>query len=959
MKPQLLFLSVLATLGLQAGRLAEKPEKISFTENKGQVSDQNNKPRPDVLYSGNAGDMTFHLRNGGLSYQFTKIDSWKEEEDPKTRKKTKTPEFSTIYRLDMDWLNCNVSPLMQTDETLPGHSNYYLAACPDGVKNVKSYAGVTYRNLYDHIDLHFYEKNGALKYDYLVAAGADYRQIQLTVKGAQKISLSSMGELIITTPLGTIKEAAPLVTQDGKVLSSKWVIKNSVLSFEIMNLQPGKALVIDPLVRAWGTYYGNVYSEGLATSTDALNNVYMSGRAENSTLIATAGSHQSTCAGLSDAFLVKFNSAGLRAWGTYYGGNSDDRGYGCATDASGNVFVAGVTASPAGIATPGSYKPTFLGGWCNAFLVKFDATGARLWGTYYGEWGPDWGFGCATDASGNVYITGITSSTAGIGSAGSHQPAPGGLQDAFLAKFNPAGVRQWGTYYGGSLNDVGNDCATDAAGNIYMCGKSESGSTIATPGSHQPAYLGGDTDGFLVKFDAQGLRQWGTYYGTDAPVAGIDAVLSCATDPSGNIFVTGAVSSGTGSTLTPTPGSPSLIATPGCHQALPSGAQADAYLAKFDATGTRQWGTYYGSGGYAWSSATDLAGNIYVVGEAGFQPVTGFDTPGAFQSVFGGNGDAFMAKFNTAGVRQYGTLYGGAGFEVGSGCSVDALGNVYLTGLTSTSGGTVIATPGSYQPIYGTAPSNAGNAFLVQFSDCAVITSSAATHLNPLCYGGATGSATVNVSSLASPLTYSWVPAGGTSASASGLSAGNYSCIITNSCGASDTQSLTISQPPAVALQASASNSIICPGNGSTLTVNGSGGTGAIAYVWSGGTSGSGTSVAINPTATTIYSVTGTDANGCSATTAVTQTVNTCLSVGSIAENAYFSVYPNPASSQVTIELFQPGFVKLFDALGRLILMQQLVNEKAELNLDAYDNGIYFLQISQNGFVKTVRLIKE
>jgi len=200
--------------------------------------------------------------------------------------------------------------------------------------------------------------------------------------------------------------------------------------------------------------------------------------------------------------LVKFNSAGIRQWGTYYGGSGMDRGYSCDTDASGNVYMAGSTLSytSTAIATAGSHQSTFGG----AFLVKFNSAGIRQWGTYYGGAGSVWGQSCATDAAGNVYMAGATNSGTDIATAGSHQSVlvtAGAWIDAFLVKFNSAGIRQWGTYYGGSGDDVGNSCATDASGNVYMAGWTDtpSGTSIATFGSHQSFY-GGNTDAFLVKF---------------------------------------------------------------------------------------------------------------------------------------------------------------------------------------------------------------------------------------------------------------------------------------------------------------------------------------------------------------------------------------------------------------------------------------------------------------------------
>ncbi|MBI3520282.1 MAG: T9SS type A sorting domain-containing protein, partial [Bacteroidetes bacterium] len=370
---------------------------VSFTENKGQVHDQNYKARPDVLFSGTDGQLIFHLKNNGISYQLNKTDSWKEVTDNHLKGKRREVDQSTIYRLDINWLNANTHANVSKGKAYQGFNNYYLETCPNGALNVQSFEEVTYQNIYSGIDLKWYQKDGHLKYDYMVAAGANYENIQLELKGATAIKLNLKGELVISTLLGDIIEQAPLVIQNKKKLKAKWQIHNNVLSFKIESINPKQAFVIDPVVRVWGTYYG---------------------------------------------------------------GTDREFGNGCATDANNNVYLAGYTYSYNGtaIATTGAYQ-TILGGNLDAFLAKFDANGVRLWGTYYGGAGIDFGQSCATDASGNVYLTGSTDSTTSntiMVTAGTHQ-----------------------TTYGGG---------------------SDSGTTIATSGAHQVTYGGEYTDGFLVKF---------------------------------------------------------------------------------------------------------------------------------------------------------------------------------------------------------------------------------------------------------------------------------------------------------------------------------------------------------------------------------------------------------------------------------------------------------------------------
>jgi hypothetical protein len=380
-------------------------------------------------------------------------------------------------------------------------------------------------------------------------------------------------------------------------------------------------------VRQWATYYGGSQDDmGISCAVDASGNVYMIGSTSSTSGIATAGAHETT---INDGFLVKFNSNGVRQWGTYFEGN----GNACTTDASGNIYIVGLTNSTSGIATAGAHQ-TVMSGSGDAFLVKFNSSGVKQWGTYFGgassgASGMEKGLSCATDALGNVYMTGHTPSTSGIATAGAHQTIYGGSStDAFLVKFNSSGVIQWGTYYGGEGVDIGYSCATDASGNVYMAGDAQQqnlpASGISTIGAHQSAYGGGYSDGFLVKFDSNGLRQWGTYYGGSL----LDVSFSCATDASGNVYMSGETQS------------PNGIATSGAHQTTVDGA----CLVSFNSSGVRQSGTYYG--GIKNVCTTDASGNVYMTGYT--QSNSGIATAGAHQTANGNNGynDAFLVKFN-------------------------------------------------------------------------------------------------------------------------------------------------------------------------------------------------------------------------------------------------------------------------------------------------------------------------
>lgn len=144
---------------------------------------------------------------------------------------------------------------------------------------------------------------------------------------------------------------------------------------------------------------------------------------------------------------------------------------------------------------------------------------------------------------------------------------------------------------------------------------------------------------------------------------------------------------------------------------------------------------------------------------------------------------------------------------------------------------------------------------------------------NVACFGGSTGAASVNQSGGTGPYTYNWSPNVSTANNAGTLSAGNYTVSVTDANGCSSSIVLTVTEPPLLTLQASASPGMICSGQQVTLTANGGGGVQPYLFGWMPGNM-TGSTQTVIPTATTTYSVGVADANGCTASATTTITVN-------------------------------------------------------------------------------------
>jgi hypothetical protein len=325
---------------------------------------------------------------------------------------------------------------------------------------------------------------------------------------------------------------------------------------------------------------------------------------------------------------------------------------------------------------------------CNLLSGFSSAAAATLgFSTYLGGTGGDAAAAIAVDASGNVYVTGATGSSDFPITTGAPQQVLLGFEDAFVSKFSPSGALEWSTYLGGSGLDQGKGIAVDPSGNVYVTGITASQNFPTTQGAPQ-THLAGVENAFVSEFTPAGALAFSTYLGGSG--AGSDQGNAIAVDASGHVFVTG----GTSSTDFPT--------TPGVVQPHLAGG-ADAFVTELDTTQTGSaalvYSTYQGGenadGGNA--IAVNPSGNAYIAGSTA--SVTFPTTAGAFQSAFNGFGgslDTFVAKLSPGGTtRLYSSYLGGSSLDEGNGIAVDASGNAYLTGQTTSSD---FPTLGSIQP---------------------------------------------------------------------------------------------------------------------------------------------------------------------------------------------------------------------------------------------------------------------
>lgn len=696
---------IFATPSLCSARQSSVRDSRSlyFLENKGQIADQYGRARNDIGFAVPAGNMNVFIGNGQLHYQFSRLEKVNTSNGmPAGSLSANDPgkgEIST-YRLDVSLLGCDPMAKVIATEKQDYQEHYYTAnSRPAGI-HASAFSKITYKDIYPGIDWVIYIKGSGLEHEFVVGPSGNPADIKLSYSGATSLTIDNNGGLVATTPMGTVKEMAPVCyNSEGKEIPSSFTIKEGVVSYDVNNRKG--PMVIDPLL-LWGTYYGpdSSTSPFYGVACDDSAKVYVAGLTWSGVdgSIATSGAYQVTFGGLTDAFLVKFDSSGNRLWATYYGGTNGDWATGIACDNRRNVYIGGVTSSTTGISTPGSHQPTYGGGARDAFLAKFNSDGVLQWGTYVGGSGANTPSSVSCDSNGHVNIAGESNDVNNISTPGSFQPTRAGGWDAFLVQFDTAGVRQWGTYYGGSADEFGGVHTNDNQ-YIYLASLTPSATGIASLGAYQSALGGGGSDIFVAKFALNGFRMWGTYFGGE----GSDNLGGITCDKLGYIYVLGTTSSTT------------AIASPGCYQSAIAGGATDAFLAKFEPElGYRVWGTYFGGPNDETVGlsriGTDDSNHVYILGNTA--STTGIATVYGWQTAYGGgSSDGFFSKFSSVGDLEWSTYYGGSLTDEVRSCAWDGK-SMYICGITNSPNN--IATPGSFLPVGGGGAS-AFQGFLAKF----------------------------------------------------------------------------------------------------------------------------------------------------------------------------------------------------------------------------------------------------
>jgi len=342
-------------------------------------------------------------------------------------------------------------------------------------------------------------------------------------------------------------------------------------------------------------------------------------------------------------------------WADGTGSNSNAEAHAVAADGAGNVLVTGFFTGTNFI---GNTNLVSIGAE-DIFVAKFDPAGNFVWARRAGGTGYDEGRGIETDASGNIYVTGLFQNTAAFGAT---NLTSSGQSDVFIAKYDPAGNLIWVLDAGGKDYDEAHAIAVDAQGNAVITGYFDA---TATFGGFSLPNTSGSDNIFVAKCSSAGKFLWAQGAGGSQDDVGNGIALDGAT----NVYVTGYFSG------TATFGTTNLMASG-------SAGLPDVFLAKYNPAGNLVWvrqagGTNDDEGN---AIAADVGGNVSLTGK-----FSGAATFGNTNLV--GNGtDIFVARYDAAGNFQWARWAGGANViygDAGFGITTDISSNVFVTGYFS------------------------------------------------------------------------------------------------------------------------------------------------------------------------------------------------------------------------------------------------------------------------------------
>ncbi|MDR2979972.1 MAG: gliding motility-associated C-terminal domain-containing protein [Bacteroidales bacterium] len=569
----ILFLGILFCLPLISH--AKKRDTLSsssveFIENQRQWHE-------NVLFAASLHGGSIFFEKNCVTFALLNADQLALYHDAKSDPTVRPPQYVDAVAYKTHFVGANPEPKTHGDGEYPFYHNYYLGNNPENWSSlVKVFEGIHYQDIYNGIDLRYYQHESYLKYDFIVMPGYNPHVIELEYEGIKSLSVSNQN-LIVNTAIGSYMELRPFAYQllpngDTVQVSCQYHVNKNRVTFTLGEYKTLLPLIIDPVL-VFSSYTGATADNwGFTATYDQHGNTYAGGIVFGTGYPTTTGAYQVNYAGGSvDISISKFNATGTALlYSTYLGGTEIEIPNSLIVNGNNELYVLGTTSSANFPITSGTYQTVFKGGssvytssslnfdsGSDIVIVKFNSDGTQLLAsTFVGGSGND-GLNTAlylrknyadesrgeimVDDHSNVYVTSSTCSSDFPATAGVFQRTFGsGSQDGCLIKMNHNLSNMiWASFLGGSQDDAGYsiDIAKDKT--IYVSGGTNSANFPVTANAIQRVFAGNhgrEPDGFVAHIDEFGTQ---LIHSTFLGSAGYDQVYMVKTDREGYPHVFG------------------------------------------------------------------------------------------------------------------------------------------------------------------------------------------------------------------------------------------------------------------------------------------------------------------------------------------------------------------------------------------------------------------------------------
>ena len=703
-------------------------QSVWITPNRGQWDER-------ILYNVDLNQGKVYLENNQMTFYLTDALAHNHTEGEHHSEDRSGIAYHVI---NQTFLNANQNAVQEEKNPSSHYSNYILGSDQSKWKSeIYSFKEVYYKQFYPNIDLYYSSNNGQLSYNFLVLPLTDPSQIQFVLTGAESVSISDNGSLVLKHRFGEIMESAPLAwTEDENgnksSVSCSFDLNHDTVRFNFPNsYDKNQKLIIDPSL-TFSTFTGSTADNWGFTATPDINgNLFGGGIVFGSGYPLSTGAYDvsynsGTGTFPMDVGITKYNATGTNIlYSTYLGGSGNETPHSIVCAPNGELYIYGVTSSTNFPMAGAPYDNSHNGGpfelenslefnGADIYVARLNANGTSLLSsTYVGgsntdglntnslhyNYGDQFRGEIILDNNQNVYISSTTASS-NFPMVSASQATLSGSQDAVIFSLNSTlSSLNWSTYFGGNGLETGNSVTISNNGYVYAAGGTSSFTLPVTAGNDL-SFNGGISDGYVLRLNqSNGQFVSGTFMG----MSEYDQTYFVDTDIDNFVYVYGQTESDWG-------------VSPGCYGTPNSGQFVRKYSPDLQ---TISWSTMIGAahGHVEISPTAFLVSDCYDIylagwggilnqnGQATFSTSNNFQcTPDGYQLTTNGNNFYIAVLDQDASALKYATFMGGTNSSynhVDGGTSrFDKSGRIYhaVCGACGGNDYGFTSTPGSWSP---------------------------------------------------------------------------------------------------------------------------------------------------------------------------------------------------------------------------------------------------------------------